>query len=330
VSVTFTQAVVPAPVIGTPVLDPGNAPWFHAPISSPAGTHVVFRNPDPATGPCLTSVPSNAQPVVFDSDRLGEGVGEFYALEPDACVSFFAVDDTTGRVSDPTQVLVEAPLPTETPTVGPISILQGNHYPWMEMELGGAALGHKVGYWVIAGACPATPPSVARWRTYLQGDDPHGPYGHANYGLFPPTAAGANCVLITALDWFGWQGSTFVEPKWTDRHGPVVMREFVDDGPAPPTVGQPVWDAALGKFRVPTLPTSALHAIYDPAEPDTCPLPGASGSQELYLMVSGNDEMQLTPPATRHACVTFYLDAGEGPVPLSAGVPVELDVPQGG
>ena len=272
---------------------------------------------------------TRGQPVIEDDERLGDGVIEFLTPFPDQCVSFYAVDDETGEASEPTQVVVHAPLPTETPTVGPITMLGRNFYPWREVELG-AGPGNKVGYEVFAGQCPETPPAVERWRTQLHGDMDAGGSDdyHANYALFPSAAAGVNCVAFTSLDWFGWQGAETVQPTMTDRHGPVVMREFVDEGPTPPTVQNPVWDAGSGTFTLDvSLEGRPIKAAYDPVDPTTCPTPGQQGAQELNLQEWGDQQtVRLTPP-TPHTCVTFYIDAGEGHVPLSAGVPVELVVP---
>jgi hypothetical protein len=294
----------------------------------------VYRGTeDPDTCP---GTYTNGQAVSEFDEHPGDGVAEFLTPFPDQCVSFYSVDDETGEASAPTQVVVHAPLPAETPTVGPITMLNQNYYPWREMQLGGAAPGNKVGYAVLAGGCPETAPEVPFWRIQLQGDtfsggslhyDPDA--WHADYGYFPSAAAGVNCALFASLDWFGWQGADRVEQTMTHRHGPVVMREFVDEGPMPPTVQNAVWDAASETFTVDvSLEAKTIKAAYDPVDPSTCPTPGQQGVQEVYLQTWGEQSVRLTPP-TPHTCVTFYVDAGEGPVPLSQGVPVDLLVPQG-
>ena len=170
-SATFVTFAVPSPVIGAATWDPA-APGFHASASYPAGTHLVYRlDADPNV--CPGTYTSGGHAVVEDPDRLGDGVVEFLTDSPDQCVSFYALDDETGTASAPTSVTVHATaLPTETPTMGAVSVMDGL-YPWFEAELGGAAAGNKVGYAVFGGACPQTAPAVTQWRTQLQGDPRH-------------------------------------------------------------------------------------------------------------------------------------------------------------
>ena len=328
--VTFTVPPDPVPLqVGTATWDSATS-RFHASATYPVGTHLVYRmDDDPNVCPGLYT---SGQPVVEDEDRLGPGVIEFSTVYPKQCISFYAVDDTTGQANESTSMFVEAALPTETPTVGPITMLDKNFYPWRQAELTGAAPGNKVGYAVVAGACPSTAPAVSQWRTQLQGDMQGSPADRADYGIFPSVAAGANCVLFTSLDWFGWEGSApgqSVPATMLDRHGPVVMREFVDDGPLPPTVGTPTWNEAHGQFEIPVSNINGLKVIYDPSDPTTCPAPGAVGAQAVPFVLRSQAQVDLTPPAS-HSCLTFYNLAAEGPVPMSAGTPVDLTVPQGG
>ena len=326
-SPTMVTFVVPSPVMGTATWDPA-APGFHAAAQYPAGTHLVYRlDADPTV--CPGTYTSGGHAVVEDPERLGDGVVEFLTDSPDQCVSFYAVDDETGTASAPASVTVHATtLPTETPTLGPISAMD-RLYPWFEAELGGAAAGNKVGYQVFGGACPQAAPAVTRWRTQLQGDpgigSPSDP--HADYGMFPSVTPDLNCVVYTSLDWFGWKGAQGNQPTMQDRHGPVAMREFVDEGPLPPTVGTPVWNSGTAKFEIPVSHMQGLHVIYDPSDPTTCPPPGASGTQTVSTLPLDSGVM-LTPPAS-HVCLTFYNDAGQGPVPVSFGTPLDLMVPQG-
>jgi hypothetical protein len=318
---TSKTLTVPAPA--TPTI--GEVTWdaaagkFHAPASLPDGTHLAYnmsntRGACPATSAGASNV------------TVSTGIADFQTVYPDQCVSFYSVDNRTGVVSAPKQLTTNAPLPTETATMGPISILGQTFYPWFEAQLGGAAPGDKVGYAVFAGSCPDTVPTITQWRTQREGDPgiglPTDP--HADYGLFPSAAAGTNCVAYTSLDWFGWSGGR-PDGFLTERHGPVQMREFVDNGPPAPTVGAPSWNSALGRFEIPVSPVANLHAIYDPSAPTTCPSPGAVGAQQVPLLRL-DPRIALTPPAP-HACVTLYVQALEGPKPVSPGVPVDLVVP---
>ena len=74
--------------------------------------------------------------MIEDPDRLGEGIGEFHSLHPHACVSFYAIDEETGEVSAPTSITVDAPLPSETLTVGQPN-LYPNSYPMWEVTVTG-------------------------------------------------------------------------------------------------------------------------------------------------------------------------------------------------
>ena len=90
-----------------------------------------------------------------------------------------------------------------------------------------------------------------------------------------------------------------------------------------------MWNPSLSKFEVPVSFASGVRAIYDPSDPTTCPLPGAAGAQQISLASPTATSVVLTPPATPYSCVTFYVEASDGPVRRSLGVPVDLDVPQG-
>jgi hypothetical protein len=328
----LTRFAVPpaAPVIG-PATYVAADHHFLAPATYPAGTHLVYLTDENDASVCPGTYTSGGRAVVEDPDR--PGVVQFSAELPDACVSFHAVDDVTRKVSEPTSIVAEAPpLPTETLNV--TSLGRDYGYPWWRAKVDDEAVaqGNKVGYVPLPGACPDTLPTVTQWYTLRYGDSWSGaPADERDDLFFPSLAAGVNCLVVTSLDWFGWTGSERAQPRMTDRHGPVVMREFVDDGPLPPTVGQPTWNAAAGKFQVPVSDRMMrLRAIYDPDDPTTCPAPGASGAQLVPFVALSDDLINLSPPATPQSCVTFYVDAMmDGPVRLSQGVPVDLLVPQG-
>jgi hypothetical protein len=268
--------------------------------------------------------------VTEDEETIGEGIVEFMTLDPDQCLSFYAIDDETGVASEPTQVHVSAPLPSEA--VNAEERLEPRAYPWWYLRATGIVPGNHLGYSVMHGPCPETAPEVSLWRTQVLGDlGPSSPEARGD-GIFPSQGAGTNCVLATSLDWWGWNGSRLAggnPATMTDRHGPVTMREFVDEGPVSPTVGEPVWNGASGRFQVPISDTAGLRIIYDPSDPTTCPLPGASNAQQLTVQAPFADRVDVVPPATPYSCVTFYVQAYDGPVRLSQGVPVDLDVPQG-
>jgi hypothetical protein len=319
-SVTLTVPTPAAPTIGAATWDAA-ASKFHAPASLPAGTHLVYSMTNTASV-CPATTAASAQTLAVSS-----GVTDFQTLYPDQCVSFFAVDNRSGVTSARTQVTVNAPLPTETPTLGPISVMD-QVYPYFEAEPGGAAAGNKVGYAVFGGPCPQTAPAVTQWRTQRQGDFYFGSASdpHASWTMFPSAAADTNCLVYTSVDWFDWSGSR--PSGWlTERHGPVLMREFVDEGPMPPAAGTPVWNSSSGKFEIPVSHVQGLHVIYDPSDPATCPPPGTSGTQAVSTSPLGAG-VTLTPPAS-HVCLTFYNVASTGPVPTSFGTSVDLTVPQG-
>jgi hypothetical protein len=320
-SVTLAVPTPASPTIGTATWDAA-ASKFHASASIPAGTHLVYNMTNTASV-CPATTAAGGQTLA-----VSNGVTDFQTLYPNQCVSFFAVDNRSGVTSASTQVTVDAPLPTETPTIGPISVMD-RLYPWFEAQPTGVAAGDKLGYQVFPGACPQTPPAVTQWRTQRQSDGYFGTASdpHADWAMFPSAAADTNCLVYTSVDWFYWTGSR--PSGWlTERHGPVLMKEFVDEGPVPPTVGTPVWNSTSGRFQIPVSHVQGLHVIYDPSDPTTCPPPGTSGTQAVSTSDLGGGVVMLTPPAS-HVCLTFYNDAGQGPVPVSFGTPVDLTVPQG-
>jgi hypothetical protein len=268
--------------------------------------------------------------VTEDADSMGEGVVGFMTDHPDQCVSFYAVDDETGIASAPTQMTVHAPLPTET--VSAEERLEPWGYPWWYAHVTGMAPGNHVGYAVMQGPCPTIAPEPDRWRTQRFGDLMTPGTDPPEDVLFPSQGAGANCALFTSLDWWGWNGSRVsqgVPVTMTDRHGPVVMREFVDEGPLQPTVGQPMWDAGRGAFTVPVSSTKNLEVSYDPDDPTACPGPGAAGAQTVSYETLDAGTVLVSPVASPYACLTFYARAYDGPVRMSPGQPVDFDVPQG-
>jgi hypothetical protein len=226
--------------------------------------------------------------------------------------------------------VAEAPLPTETVNV--TSIGHGYGYPWWLAKIDDedVAQGNKLGYVPLPGACPDTLPTVTQWYTLRNGDYwSEAPADVRDDLFFSSRAAGVNCLIVTALDWFGWTGSDRAQPTMTDRHGPVEMMEFVDDGPPPPTVGTPTWDPALGRFEIPVSDVDGdLQVIYDPSDPTTCPPPGGSSTQAVATIWAG-DRYMLTPPVST-VCLTFYNVSFDGPVPVGPGTPVNLTVPSEG
>ena len=328
VPVTFSPVetgVPDAPVVEEATWDPARTS-FLAPASYEDGTHLVYAlSEDPDV--CPESFTSG-QAVTEDEETMGEGVVGFMTPNPDQCVSFYAVDDESGVASEPTQVTVQAPLPTET--INAEERLEPRAYPWWYARVTGIATGNHLGYHVFHGPCPTTAPDVVRWRTQLLGDSSPTVDEASGDAIFPSQGAGANCAMFTSLDFWGWLGSKVAPGSRTDRHGPIVMREFVDEGPVPPTIGTPVWNAAQGTFTVPVSDDQNLHAIYDPSDPTTCPVPGASGAQPVTMSGFPPQRVIVTPPATPYSCVTFYTQASEGPVRLSQGVFTDLDVPAPG
>jgi hypothetical protein len=243
-----------APVIGILTWD-NVAARFHAPVHHEAGTKLVFALPsEEDTAACpgpYSSVPWNS-PVVEDVDRLGQGVGEFFVTRPRMCVSFYAVDEETGVASAPTSVVADAPLPTETLEVGAIS-LDHRAWPVFEAPVTGAQHGDHVVTATVAGSCPATVPSDLSWYSEQGWGSPIGPVPaefEDIYGLYP-RAHGANCAFFTVTDWFGPGDNTLPRGSGT-RHGPVVMREFTDDGPPAPILSEPTWNATKQTFVVPS------------------------------------------------------------------------------
>ena len=326
VFVTLSDQAVPAPTVGEATWDQ-ETHTFQASASAAAGTHLVYAEADdPSTCPgALVGDPGDLE----EPADLGNGVFGFPTLNPDQCVSFYAVANSTAHVSEPTSITATTPLPTET--LAATTRLEPYGYPWWYARVTNLEAGNYVGYVSLPGACPSTVPSVTRWRYQTLGDsNPSEPEVSRGDVLFPSQAAGTNCVLFTSLDWWGYQGSRGSGPYTNlDRHRPVTIEEFVDDGPTPPDIGEPVWNAGTGKFQVPVEASLTLHVIYDPDDPTTCPEVGAAGAQEVQVSRLPGQDAFLTPPATPDSCVTFYTEANEGPVRKSQGVPVELHVPEG-
>ncbi len=309
-------AVPPAaPVIGSATYVPADH-VFRAPVDYPADTHLEYAvDADPTVCPDADAARTW---VSEDVERLGVGIGEFVSTKAPACVSFFSVHDTTYKVSAPTSITVDAPVPTETVTVSPLT-LRSSSYPWWAATVTGAATDHKVAYASLHGPCDEVDPASAFWHLdFLAGGTPPDEY------YFPSRGAGTNCALVTSVDWLVWnpRGGQFA------RHGPIVMREFVDEGPLVPELGEPTWNAESGRFTLPVDNDMNVEAVYDPDHPTSCVAPGAASAEEIRLYVFVSQTVSLSPP-TPDTCVTFYRRASDGDIRLSDGVEVRLVVPQG-
>lgn len=295
----------PAPVLGTPVWDPV-AVRFHAPVSHRAGTRLVYHvaSPDPLTCPGDYSdldLPS----VVEDAGRWGEGIGEFEAVRPHNCVSVYALDDVTGLASPPAQVVFDAPLPRETPQVTGFSQDQRSH-PLYRAIVIGAGPGEKIAYSTATGPCPTTAPADARWSTVqMDGLAPQGlPPQFKDAFQFISPGAGTNCEMFRVVDSFDF--TTTIPGKVIERDGPVVMHEWVDDGPLPPYIGPVSWNESLGRFEGSADFGGSLRAAYDPENPTVCPEPEQLGTSLLDLGHPGhNQPYSFTPPAAE-VCVSFF------------------------
>ncbi|MET0838798.1 MAG: matrixin family metalloprotease [Marmoricola sp.] len=315
----WVPAVV-APVIGTPSHDSDTDEFtFAATVPAGATLHARWDSTDPST--CVTAPTggnnSSFVPVVGGYGTLSLGT------EPQ-CVSFFAYDQDRHRYSQAVSVVFELPAP---PTIGALTLEPG-FYPLWTASVSDVPAGGTAAHATLAGPCPATVPDGVVWDTRTRSDlnlTSSGPT--AGDAVLVSRAEGDNCALFTTLDWLGAQsldnGTTS-----TGRHGPVVMRDFMDEGPLPPTVGAPVWNAGAGSFEIPVSDTRRLHVIYDPSDPTTCPPSDLPGTQSVDFQVSLDNRIHVVPPVP-HTCVTIYTDASEGPVRLSAGVPADLVVPQG-
>ena len=315
----FVRPVV-KPVIGTPSYDIDTDEFtFAATVPDGATLHARWDSTDPST--CVTSptggTDSSYVPVVGGYGTLSLGTTP-------QCVSFFANDQDRHRYSD--VVSVDFTLP-EPPTVGGLTLEPG-FYPIWTASLSDVPAGGTAAHATLAGPCPANVPDDVVWDTRTRADLGPGSSGpSAGDAVLVSRAEGDNCALFTTLDWLGSQ-SLSNGTTTTGRHGPVVMRDFMDEGPLPPTVGAPVWNAVTGKFEIPVSDTRRLHVIYDPSDPTTCPPSDLPGTQPVDFLVAVDHRIDVTAPLP-HTCVTIYTDASDGPVRLSAGVPAELVVPQG-
>ena len=163
-------------------------------------------------------------------------------------------------------MLVDFELP-EPPTVGALTLEPGL-YPIWTAPLSDVPAGGTAAHATLAGPCPADVPDEVLWDTRTRADlDPTSTGPRAGDALLVSRAEGDNCALFTTLDWLGSQ-SLSNGTTTTGRHGPVVMRDFMDEGPVPPAVGTPVWNAVTGKFEIPVSRHAAPARDLRPVRPD--------------------------------------------------------------
>lgn len=236
---------------------------FHASATYAAGTHLTY-----VVGENLSDCPgaytSGGQAVVENPER--PGIVQFFTDQPDVCVSFYAIDNSTGRASAPTSITVEAPTPSEQLDVGALTFYgSGPTLAWYA-TVTGIASGNRVGAASILGPCPETVPDDIPWLTW---DPPHQPSSLADEYLVLSRGLGTNCALFAAVDWFGYEGQS------TARHGPVVMREFEQEGTAPPVVESTSWSPDYQFFALhyaQSDPASrTIVAQIDASDPSACP-----------------------------------------------------------
>jgi hypothetical protein len=197
-------APVPAaPVVGAPAWDPTSY-GFHLGWTPPdeLTTLLAMRNDDnPAS--CPTTYDPEAAEGLYSESPGSWFVSTYHATQ---CVSLFAVTDW-GTVSAGTQVVLQVPPPSVTPTVSAVS-------PPTDEEPAASATvtlayspDYRLGVEVVPGACPSSPPSDAEWWDGWEDWETPGRW------LFYPASSGQQCALFAAIDGFG-------------QHGPVVGRTF--------------------------------------------------------------------------------------------------------
>ena len=253
----------PPPAPDAPVVDFASwTPSDHSFLSSatyPAGTHlkyVVGENPSDCPGDYTTG----GEAVVEDPEQ--PGIVQFFTDLPDVCVSFYAVDDVTGTASEPTSIVAEAPLPTETVNVGPLyrtappRISSGMH---ASPDRGRATESRPQ---ALRGL-PAEVPDDLWWRTWDPADSPLEP----DENLVTTRGIGVHCAFFTAMDFFGQAMDQ------STRHGPVVMREFTQEGLDPPVVESVEWDAVnrVVQIRYSGVGWRRVVAQVNTSDPATCP-----------------------------------------------------------
>lgn len=191
--------VATPPVIGAPVWVPAEGSFRVSWTPPDDNTHleVVRSSDDPGT------CPSSYEPGSSDWP-YEEGPGRWlvwsnYARE---CVTFFAVT-SWGSVSPGTQVVLQVPPPTVTPTVGNLTYQADSGSATVSASLAGDQYELRVE--VLPGNCPAQPPTDAGWWDGYESSP-------GTWTIYPESQ-GLQCVLFAALDGFG-------------QHGPVVARTF--------------------------------------------------------------------------------------------------------
>ncbi len=203
---------------------------FRMAVTQPTGTHLVYRQDAGDPSVCPGAYTTGGEDVVPDSEP---GVVQFSTVYPDACVSFYAVNDDTGNVSDPASIVAEAPLPNEELTVGDFYQYPGSG-DFVQVRVNGAVAGDKAVYATLPGACPSQVPTDVQWRLQANpwAPDPL-PQDRLDEFWVEDEGVGTTCALFTSADWFFWSGQR--NGEWlNDRHGPVVMKQFADDAVPPP------------------------------------------------------------------------------------------------
>jgi hypothetical protein len=101
------------------------------------------------------------------------------------------------------------------------------------------------------------------------------------------------------MDWFG---CSVHDP---DRHGPVVMREFTQEGVAPLVVDTTHWDD-VNRVAVTGAGSTRIVAQVNPADPGTCPT--SFDPQQDYWSGYVESGISMYPPASSFCVSTFYYD----------------------
>ena len=257
-------SVPDAPVIEEATWDPAR-PAFLAPATYAEGTHLVYAmERRPGDLPARTTSTGAAGDRGRRDHRRRHRRVHDRSHRTSACPS---TPSTTspGVASEPTQVVVHAPLPDRDP------------------RRGGAPGAPGLPVVVRAGdrrSRPATTSATTSSTAPARRRLPRSPVADAaargrrsvvarGRAVTPSSRArapGTNCVMFTSLDWWGWQGSKVAPGRMTDRHGPGRDARVRRRGASSPRRwAHPCGTSSLGKFEVPVSYTGGLHAIYDPA-----------------------------------------------------------------
>ena len=169
---------------------------------APADTELMMmRNGDDPL-----DCPDAVDPSLAESGwKVGGNRWAFSARAPRECVVFFAVT-AWGTLSPGTEAMLVVPAPAVTPTVGAITPdpdYDATFRVDIDLPLDDF---YRLGVEVVAGRCPAAPPAEAGWYDGWEVET-------GTYQIYAADA-GANCLLVAAIDNFG-------------QPGPVVARAFV-------------------------------------------------------------------------------------------------------